>query len=202
LVRWATAAGLSALAGLVLFAIPPAAEDRPAATDAIVVLTGGSLRLQTGIDLLREGKGRWLFVSGVDQRVDRDELLRLAGSDAPAWLACCVTVGHRAANTVGNAAETARWMRQQDFHSLRLVTAWYHMPRSLLEFERAMPQIAIIPHPVFPERVRQQRWWAWRGTASLLIGEYAKYLAALFLPGIERASPRAEASLAATEAAR
>ena len=182
--------------------MPPAAEDRPAATDAIVVLTGGSLRLQTGIDLLREGKGRALFVSGVDRRVDRDELLRLAGSDAPPWLACCVTVGHRAENTIGNAAETARWMRQQGFHSLRLVTAWYHMPRSRLEFERAMPQVAIIAHPVFPERVRQQRWWAWRGTAALLIGEYAKYLAALFLPGIERASPGAQANLAQTEARR
>src|SRR5215472_6960493 len=76
LARWAAAAGLAAgllaLAGLVRFAMPPAAEHRPAATDAIVVLTGGSLRLQSGIDLLREGKGRALFVSGVDQRVDRD----------------------------------------------------------------------------------------------------------------------------------
>jgi uncharacterized SAM-binding protein YcdF (DUF218 family) len=173
------------VAGLVWFATPPAAENRTAPTDAIVVLTGGSLRLQSGIDLMREGKGRELFVSGVNQKVDLNELLRIS-QDAPRWLSCCIVVGHEAENTEENAQETARWMRRQGYHSLRLVTAWYHMPRSLLEFERAMPEIEIVPHPVFPERVKQQRWWAWRGTAALLIGEYGKYLGALLHPLIER----------------
>jgi uncharacterized SAM-binding protein YcdF (DUF218 family) len=56
------------------------------------------------------------------------------------------------------------------------------MPRSLLEFERAMPEIEIVPHPVFPEQVKQQHWWAWPGTAALLMNEYLKYLAALARP--------------------
>jgi uncharacterized SAM-binding protein YcdF (DUF218 family) len=181
----AAGAVLLMVAGLVWFATPPAAENRAAATDAIVVLTGGSLRLQSGIDLMREGKGRELFVSGVNQAVHRGELLRGLGN-TPQWLACCVVIGHQAENTQANAQETARWMRRQGYHSLRLVTAWYHMARSRLEFERAMPDIEIVPHPVFPERVKQQHWWAWRGTAGLLIGEYAKYLAALFRPLFER----------------
>ncbi|MGH7247155.1 MAG: YdcF family protein [Pseudomonadota bacterium] len=192
-------------AGLVWFATPPAAENRAAPTEAIVVLTGGGSRLPSGVDLMRQGKGRELFVSGVSRKVDLDELLRVSGG-APHWLACCVAIDYRAENTKENAQETARWMRQRGYHSLRLVTAWYHMPRSLLEFERAMPQVAIIPHPVFPERVREQHWWAWRGTAALLIGEYAKYLAALFLPAAGpaagRPAPHAEAGLAATEARR
>lgn len=177
-----------AVAGLVRFAIPPAAENNAAPTDAIVVLTGGSLRLQSGFDLMREGKGRELFVSGVNQEVDLDALLHIPGNDAPDWLACCTVIGHRADNTLGNALETSGWMRQQGYHSLRLVTAWYHMPRSLLEFERAMPDVEIIAHPVFPEGVKPQHWWAWRGTASLLIGEYAKYLAVLFRPVVEWSS--------------
>ncbi len=49
------------------------------------------------------------------------------------------------------------------FHSLRLVTANYHMPRSLLEFARAMPDIEIVPHPVFPEISRGPHWWAAAG---------------------------------------
>ena len=69
----AAACCLSWLGGLLWFATPPSGETRPAATDAIVVLTGGSLRLQSGIDLLREGKGRKLFVSGVNQQVDLDD---------------------------------------------------------------------------------------------------------------------------------
>jgi uncharacterized SAM-binding protein YcdF (DUF218 family) len=192
LLRRVAAAGagvlLLAVAGLAWFAVPPAAENRAAPTDAIVVLTGGSQRLQRGIDLLRQGKGRELFVSGVNQRVDLDELLRVSG-DAPRWLACCIALGHEAENTEGNAQETARWMGRQGYRSLRLVTAWYHMPRSRLEFERAMPDVEIVPHPVFPERVTPQQWWAWRSTAGLLIGEYGKYLAALLRPLVERPQP-------------
>ena len=182
------------VAGLIWFTARPAPENESRSTDAIVVLTGGRLRLQSGIDLLRAGKGRKLFISGVNQQVDLDELLRTSGNDpdeAADWALCCVALGHEADNTLGNAQETARWMRGQGFHNLRLVTAWYHMPRSLLEFERAMPEIQIVPHPVFPEQVKQQRWWAWPGTAALLMNEYLKYLAALARPLIGL-PPRAE----------
>jgi uncharacterized SAM-binding protein YcdF (DUF218 family) len=172
------------LAGLAWFATPPAGESQIAPTDAIVVLTGGSLRIQTGIELLREGKGRKLFVSGVNQQVDLEDLLGISGK-TPEWALCCVMLGRQADNTVGNAHETALWMRSQGFRSLRLVTAWYHMRRSLLEFGRAMPEIAIASHPVFPEQVKQEHWWTWRGTAALLVGEYVKYLTALSRPIIE-----------------
>jgi uncharacterized SAM-binding protein YcdF (DUF218 family) len=175
-------------AGLVWFTVPLPAETDAGPTDAIVVLTGGSMRLQSGLDLLREGKGKKLFVSGVNREVGLEELLRVAGN-APAWAACCVALGHDADNTWGNARETARWMRRNGYRSLRLVTAWYHMRRGLLEFERAMPQVAIIPHPVFPDTVRQQHWWARTGTAQLLLGEYVKYLGALFRPLLARLKP-------------
>jgi uncharacterized SAM-binding protein YcdF (DUF218 family) len=175
------------LIGLLWFASPPAGDSHAVRTDAIVVLTGGSLRVQSGIDLLREGKGRKLFVSGVNQQVDLDELLRISGNGADEsaeWASCCVELGHEAESTLGNAQETARWMRSQGFSSLRLVTAWYHMPRSLLEFGRAMPDVEIVAHPVFPEHVKSERWWVWPGTAALLVSEYAKYLGALARPVI------------------
>jgi uncharacterized SAM-binding protein YcdF (DUF218 family) len=180
------------LGGLLWFATPPAADTRAAATDAIIVLTGGSLRLQSGIDLLREGKGRKLFVSGVNQQVDLDELLGVSGH-APDWALCCIVLGHEADDTFGNAQETAQWIRGQGFHSLRLVTAWYHMPRSLLEFDRAMPEIDIVAHPVFPAQVKQEHWWTWRGTAVLLVSEYVKYLGALARPLTKWRQPAAAA---------
>jgi uncharacterized SAM-binding protein YcdF (DUF218 family) len=70
-------------------------------------------------------------------------------------------------------------MKGQGFHSLRLVTADYHMLRSLFEFRRAMPETEIIAHPVFPNQVRRESWWRSPGTASLLISEYDKFLVAL-----------------------
>jgi uncharacterized SAM-binding protein YcdF (DUF218 family) len=187
------AASLGAIwfAGLVWFATVPSAEDGTEPTDAIVVLTGGSQRLNSGIALLRKGKGRKLFVSGVNQQVDLEDLLRSSGGSqgAHGWAHCCVVLGHRAVDTLGNAGETAQWMRQQGFHSLRLVTAWYHMRRSLLEFERAMPEIEIVPHPVFPDQIAYEHWWTRRQTAALLVSEYDKYLAALARPFVEGLVP-------------
>ena len=186
------------IGGFIWFVAPSSPENQPVPTDAIVVLTGGGLRLQTGMDLLRDGKGRKLFVSGVNQRVDLDELLRVSGNAD--WASCCTTLGHDADNTYGNARETAQWVRQQGFRSLRLVTAWYHMPRSLLELDRAMPEIEIIAHPVFPDEVSQEHWWASRGTTMLLASEYGKYLGTLLGPVVERlrsatASRSAEAEI-------
>jgi uncharacterized SAM-binding protein YcdF (DUF218 family) len=188
----AASLGASWVAGLVWFAAVPSAEYGTEPTDAIVVLTGGSQRLNSGIALLREGKGRKLFVSGVNQQVDLEDLLRSSRDSSEGvqdWAYCCVVLGHRAVDTLGNAGETAQWMRQQGFHSLRLVTAWYHMRRSLLEFERAMPEIEIVPHPVFPDQIAYEHWWTRRQTAALLVSEYGKYLAALARPFVEGLVP-------------
>ena len=60
--------------------------------------------------------------------------------------------------------------------SLRLVTAAYHMPRSRFEFDRALPGVRLISHPVFPATYRQDDWGRWPGSARLLVSEYHKYL--------------------------
>ena len=147
-------------------------------TDAIVVLTGGSLRVEQGIDLLSEGLADKLFVSGVARGIDVKKLLEVFRR-APEDLSCCIALGYEADDTAGNARETAIWMREQNYDSLRLVTAAYHMPRSLLEFRRTMPETEIIAHPVFPAHVKQRNWWLWPGSASLMVSEYNKYLIAL-----------------------
>ncbi len=165
--------------GLLEFAgsIPRRVVDTDRRTDAIVVLTGGSERLATGLQLLSEDKAQRVFVSGVHPGVDADKLLRLAGR-TDHTLEERIEVGHGAQDTRGNASETAAWMRGRGFHSLRLVTGGYHMPRSLLEFSEALPEAEVIPHPVFPDRVKQASWWLRPGTAALIIGEYNKYLLA------------------------
>jgi uncharacterized SAM-binding protein YcdF (DUF218 family) len=172
------------LAGLVWFAdtMPSAIGDPDTTTDAVVVLTGGSQRFDSGLDLLVAGKAKKLFVSGVHPGVEIADLLHLAHHAPDAQkigeLACCIVLGHAADSTIGNALETASWMRREGYRSLRLVTAGYHMRRSLFEFARAMPDVRIIANPVFPEQVKQANWWIWPGTAALIIGEYDKYLAA------------------------
>ncbi|MDH3699837.1 MAG: YdcF family protein [Alphaproteobacteria bacterium] len=168
------------LAGLPYFAagIPRQAAPAVEKADAIVVLTGGTLRLERGLELLGQHVAKKLFVSGVHRGVDVQQLLRLS-RQSPQALDCCIALGYSADHTAGNAEETADWLRKQGYQSIYLVTASYHMPRSLVEFRARMPAIRTLPFPVFPEQVKLEEWWRWPGTASLIVGEYNKYLLAI-----------------------
>ena len=171
------------LGGLLWFVelIPREADDDGSHTDAIVVLTGGAARVATGLDLLRQGRARRLLVSGVYRGVDVQELLRVQ-RQSPEEVACCIELGYSAESTEGNATETRGWVEREGVASLRLVTASYHMPRSLIEFRRAMPELRIVAHPVLPDSFRRERWWAWPGSLRLVIAEYHKLLAVLLRP--------------------
>jgi uncharacterized SAM-binding protein YcdF (DUF218 family) len=168
------------LLGLVWYAydIPREIDDADSITDAVVVLTGGSGRIDVGLALLAERRAQKLFVSGVSREVDIDQLLHVSMRQDARNLKDRIVLGHEAGDTAGNARETAEWMAQEGFTSLRLVTASYHMRRSLLEFHRALPDMRIVPHPVFPEGFRLAEWRRWPGTMSLLVSEYCKYLIA------------------------
>jgi uncharacterized SAM-binding protein YcdF (DUF218 family) len=168
------------LGGLVWYAndIPRTIDDTDTMTDAVVVLTGGSGRVDVGLALLAERRAKKLFVSGVAKEVDLDQLLRVSMRQDARTLRDRIELGHDAGDTIGNARETAQWMAREGFTSLRLVTASYHMRRSLLEFRRALPNVRIVPHPVFPQGFRLAEWWRWPGTFALVVSEYDKYLIA------------------------
>lgn len=167
------------LTGLFMFArtIPREFQQSTDETDAIVVLTGGSMRMEEGLRLLSQKLGKKLFVSGVHRGVEVKQLIDRS-LRSPELIDCCIVLGYAADHTAGNAEETAAWMRRQGYGSLRLVTASYHMPRSLAEFRDQMPSIRVIPHPVFPKHVKLDEWWRWPGTAVLIVSEYNKFLVA------------------------
>ena len=75
------------LVGLIRFAstIPDAPADMSKKAEAIVVLTGGSGRLDEGLKLLAEGHADQLFVSGVYQGLDVQALLGLSKRRAAIW---------------------------------------------------------------------------------------------------------------------
>ena len=164
------------MAGLISHAqkVPETVLNISERTDAIVVLTGGSERIAKGVELLERELASQLFISGVAPSVTVADLLS-AGLQSQKKLRGKITVGSEAEDTPGNAIETAIWALDNSVRSIRLVTAAYHMPRALLELERTMPAVKIIPHPVFPEQVKAD-WWLYPGTASLLAREYSKYL--------------------------
>lgn len=162
--------------GLVWYAqqVPDSVLNQTKKTDAIVVLTGGSERIDTGLDLLARNLASQLFISGVAPNVTVTDLLSI-DLQSSADLTERITTGSEAEDTPGNAVESARWIRLNNVTSIRLVTAAYHMPRALYEFRHAIPEVQIIPHPVFPDQVKKD-WWRYPGTASLLAREYSKHL--------------------------
>jgi uncharacterized SAM-binding protein YcdF (DUF218 family) len=166
--------------GLIWFAATmadaPTTNQRP--TQVIVVLTGGENRLAEGVRLLSNGYANWLFVSGVNPGVRKVELMKVAGIKDPR-IARLVVLGKRAVDTRGNAVESAAWLRAHKYGSVRLVTANYHMRRSLLEFRRVLPKTTIIANPVFPRPVNSGPWWQSGRARAIVIGEYNKYLVAL-----------------------
>ena len=176
----AMGAGFFWLGGMVWFTstLPQKVQDTRTKTDGIVVLTGGSERIGAGLKLLADGRAHILLVSGVHHHTNQRVLAELSKS-TPDLFSCCVELGREAKDTVGNAVESAAWVQRNGVKTLRLVTSAYHMPRSLVEFRRKLPDVRIIAHPVFTQYVKIRDWWRWPGTAMFLAEEYNKYLVSL-----------------------
>ncbi|MBM3491924.1 MAG: YdcF family protein [Alphaproteobacteria bacterium] len=168
------------LGGLLQFiaSLPMAEEAGNRHTEGVVVLTGGRDRIETGLKLLQARRADKLLISGVDRNTTPGQLRQASGAAAELF-ACCVELGREARDTLGNAIEAQLWVRRQGIRSLSLVTASFHMPRSLLLFQRALPQVEIVAHPVLSERQRLGQWWRHPATAGLLAGEFNKYLLVL-----------------------
>ena len=120
----------------------------PEMADAIIVLTGGPGRVNTGFDLLESGAAGNLFISGVDSRVSVYDLLALWKNEPVDPVPCCIVLGQEAQNTHVNAMEAQQWILDHHIKSIILVTANYHIPRSLIEFQRRLPDISIVSYPV------------------------------------------------------
>jgi uncharacterized SAM-binding protein YcdF (DUF218 family) len=179
--RFLWRAGLGLLAAyLIGFAVfvsgLPGRAPRAVRADAVVALTGGQDRLDTAVSLFEHGVGRRLLISGVHPFMTK-ELLRPVVHGGPRF-DCCADLGFAAVNTRGNAEETAGWARAHGFRSVVIVTANYHMPRSIAEFSAAMPGIRLVPYPV-PEILAARSWWFDPGAMRTLQFEYAKYLGCL-----------------------
>jgi uncharacterized SAM-binding protein YcdF (DUF218 family) len=187
-----------------LFALDVALSTPPndPHADGIVVLTGGTARIESGLQLLAEGRGDRLLISGVDPKVGRETLARISDGSKRAYFDCCIDFDH-ARDTIGNAVEARRWAAGRGYRSLIVVTSDYHMPRSIAELGASMPGKRLIPYPVadgdepIGERLVSER------SVRLLFGEFLKYLAVrmrhMIGPGAEPEVRMADRPLQAAE---
>jgi uncharacterized SAM-binding protein YcdF (DUF218 family) len=180
--------------GLVLYGVgfsffvanlPPPRQGAAAKADAIVALTGEGGRLAPAVTLLEKGNGQRLLITGVNKLISKAYLKTLLhGGDA---FDCCVDLGFAALDTRGNAEEAGRWARAHRYGSLVVVTADYHMARSLVEFGAVLPGVKLVPYPVAADAPKLQSW----DGAKRLNGEYVKYLASVVRVSVAGIFPHA-----------
>ncbi|MEO1398485.1 MAG: YdcF family protein, partial [Pseudomonadota bacterium] len=131
----------------------------------------------SGLELLSEGRAQRLLISGVGAKTSDAEVRRRNALRSDLFT-CCVDTERVAANTVGNALESAKWVKAKGYKSVILVTSDYHMPRSLLEFRARMPEVDITAFSVGKVSAMGGDWWRDTGTLRLMLNEYTKYLGA------------------------
>lgn len=176
--------------GFVWFCTSVALSGPPedARADGIVVLTGGRDRVQGAVDLLEAGRGKRLLISGVHPHTRAEDIQRATVADR-ALFDCCVDLGHQAETTIGNALEAAEWARAHRFASLIVVTSAYHMPRSMLELDKALPGVHKVAYPVKRPDLNIETWFLHPQTARVLMQEYVKYMVTRFGPTASRTPP-------------
>ena len=179
LVAMLTAFLAGGLAQFAIFANKIASTEAPksARADAIVVLTGGQARVNEAVRLLEEGRAGRLLISGVHPGTTRKQLAAVTASSKPLEKSS-VDLDRVALNTAGNAAETASWVRKNDFSSLLVVTSAYHLPRAEVELSGVLPEVRLIAYPVFSKDLNLDNWYREPATIRLLMREYVKYILA------------------------
>ncbi|MDC8754776.1 YdcF family protein [Erythrobacter sp. sf7] len=120
-------------------------------TDAVIVPTGGAGRIARGLEVLDQGLAGRMLVSGVDPEVKPGEFAAEFGVSSEE-MECCITLGFAAVDTRSNAAETAKWVAQNEVRSLRLVTTDWHMRRAAGELDRVLPENVTVIRDAVPSQ--------------------------------------------------
>lgn len=146
--------------------------------DAAIVLTGGSKRIAHGFSRVANKLAEELFISGVNDDATPTHIVEQVKRKSRPVPANKITLGYKARTTIGNAEEVQEWIIQHNIRSIRLITANYHMPRSLHEFSLVLPHaVEVLPDPVFPKGFDITRWKEDSNSRRLVMSEYHKWLA-------------------------
>ena len=171
------------LLGFIVFALTLEynPKDINTTADAIVVLTGETRRITKGIEELNKGLAPKLFISGVHLQAPLSKVIDKTILDLkkenklslpPDSLKSKISTG-KAENTIENALESAVWVNENNVKKIRLITSFYHMPRSKLLFKKYLPYTTIIYHPISS---KNEEKLTNTHTLELIFGEYNKYL--------------------------
>ena len=153
--------------------------------EMIVVLTGGRGRLREGVELLKEGKGDRLLISGMKVGTSLEDVFMAnqLGELTPE-LRDQIVPGMASSSTYENAREVREAIEKYNPTSVLLITSNYHLPRArdlLMEelqrnYFRRWPQLLFygIESPNFGPQ-----WYLSPNSWGIYLSEYIKSLFSL-----------------------
>lgn len=152
--------------------------------DAIVVFSGDNgPRTEKGVELLKEGLGDYLILSGgiVYDDVTMAELMKnhAIKLGVPKEK---ILIDDKASTTHENAEFTKEIIEENNFKSIIVVTSEYHSRRSKLAMEKVLKNTSIdgqqvkvmIAHAT--EEKFTTKWWTSGNSILILISEYLKLM--------------------------
>lgn len=152
--------------GFILFGVTLGrAANAEAKTDAAVVITGGTGRIEHAMRVLEERKAKRVLIAGADPLVTKKDLVDRFDADAR-LVRCCVDLGSESVDTRSNAEEAQRWLARRKYRSVRLITNDWHMRRAGYEFRRSLDG----KYEIIQDAVRTEP------SFTTLFSEYNKYL--------------------------
>jgi len=124
--------------GFILFGVTLGRPAKAGAkTDAAVVITGGTGRIEHALKVLENRQAKRVLIAGADPLVRKRDLVDRFGADAR-LVRCCVDLGSESVDTRSNAEEAQRWLARRKYRSVRLITNDWHMRRAGYEFRRSL----------------------------------------------------------------
>lgn len=152
--------------------------------DVIAVFSGDNgPRTEKGVELLKEGLGDYLILSGglVYDDVTMAELmknhaLKLGVPEEK------ILLDDKASTTHENAEFTKEIIEENNFKSVIVVTSEYHSRRAKLAMEKALEDILVDGKPVevmvanSAEEKFTSKWWTSGNSVLIVISEYLKLM--------------------------
>jgi uncharacterized SAM-binding protein YcdF (DUF218 family) len=173
------------MAGIVYSELPPKAQldENYEPSDVIVCLTGGRGRIRKALELYEKGYGKMLYISGTDRQVHMKEILKELKWVGPVDDSHII-LENVSTNTIGNAEQVNRYVREQGLQSILLVTSIYHVRRAHYIFRKILPREVKIDVTWFEQGpFLESSWWTeWNGI-WVTVSEFFKFFYAyLSLP--------------------
>jgi len=146
----------------------PSDAENCQTADVIIAVSGGDTpaRAKSAVELYKNGWAKRIIFSGAAR--DPDSQSNAAAMRRIALEAgvpdSAITVEETSKNTAENAENTAKILKKHQIKTAILTTSPYHMRRTLLEFQRAAPEVEFRSKPSDDKHwhlwfLRPSGWW-------------------------------------------